>query len=195
MAPPFTPALPSLLYCYPWMPFPRRITIYLHEKQISSTLVKTVRVSDPQDGDEVVDRSFPSRPRGSLPILAVRSDANDEDGKPSQWFHVRQSMAIINSLEELCEQKLYGFDSPMGSLFGRDLMEQVRVNEVLILAEELTVIWNPVRTFGTKAGTMSYPQGAREMLRWVRRPLLAIEKWWQESDRDVCFSEPGISTL
>lgn len=30
------------------------------------------------------------------------------------------------------------------------------------------------------------------MLRWVRRPLMAIETWWQESDRDMSLLRAGI---
>ena len=50
---------------------------------------------------------------------------------------------------------------------------------------------NPVRTFGTKAGTTSFPQGSKEMLRWVRRSLMAIETLWQESDRDMSLINRG----
>ena len=38
---------------------------------------------------------------------------------------------------------------------------------------------------------MSYPQGAKEMLRWVRRSLMAIETWWQEEDRDLSLLRKG----
>ncbi len=141
MALPCSPALPFLLYSYPWMPFPRRIAIYLREKQIPSTHVRIVRVSDPKDGNRVVDFSFPPRPAGSLPVLAVPSEKTGEDGKPVEWFHIRQSMAIIHILEEICEKKLYGFDSPVGGLFGTSIVERVRINEVLTLAEECTVNW------------------------------------------------------
>ena len=39
---------------------------------------------------------------------------------------------------------------------------------------------------------MSFPQGSKEMLRWVRRSLLAIETWWQESDRDMSVLIKGV---
>jgi glutathione S-transferase len=32
---------------------------------------------------------------------------------------------------------------------------------------------------------MSFPQGAKEMLRWVRRSLMAIDTVWSESERDM----------
>lgn len=175
MALPFKPSLPFLLYAYPWMPFPRRVIIYLREKQIDRSLVDIVRVSDPQDGNEVVDSSFPPRPPGSLPILAIpHADSKD------QWTYIRQSMAIINFLEEMCESGNHGFSSPSGPLMPTNVLEKAREMEILGLAEELTVGWNPVRTFGTKAGTISFPEGAKEMLRWERRALLAIETYLSE---------------
>ncbi len=45
--------------------------------------------------------------------------------------------------------------------------------------------------FGTGAGSMSYPEGSKEMLRWVRRPLMAIEAAWQESQRDMSLLREG----
>lgn len=140
MALPFKPATPWLLYSYPWMPYPRRIGIYLREKRIPSTLVQIVRVSDPQDGNEVVDKSFPSRPPGSLPVLAIPSTEQNE-GEAKEWLYIRQSMAIIHLLEEVCEKKLYGFSSPAGILTGNDLVSRIRINEALSLAEECTVAW------------------------------------------------------
>lgn len=157
------------------MPFPRRLIIYLREKQIPQSLVRVVRVSDPQDGNQVVDSSLPPRPPGSLPILAIpHADSKDK------WTYIRQSMAIINFLEELCEGKQYGFHSPTGPLMPLDGLARARETEILTLAEELTVGWNPVRTFGTDAGTISFPQGAKEMLRWERRAVLAIETYLSE---------------
>ena len=187
MALPFKPSFPWLLYAYPWMPYPRRVIIYLREKSISQSLVKVVQVSDPP-GNQVLDTSFPPRPPGSLPILAIPS--KDNDTKP--WIYIRQSMTIIDLIEELCNTNQYGFSSPHGSLVGKDLLSRARMSEVSILAEELTVGWNPVRMFGTNAGTMSYPQGAKEMLRWERRALMAIETWWREESRDMSLLRKGI---
>lgn len=39
---------------------------------------------------------------------------------------------------------------------------------------------------------MSYPDAAKEMLRWVRRSLLVIETWWQESARDMSKLRDGV---
>ncbi|KAF2481610.1 hypothetical protein BDY17DRAFT_325134 [Neohortaea acidophila] len=190
MSLPFTPAFPWLLYAYPWMPFPRRVIIYLREKRIPSSLVTVVRVSTPQDEDQAVDSSYPPRPTGSLPILVVPSA--EENGSAS-GLQIRQSMAIMHFLEEVCEKRVYGFgDAALRSLAGTTLVQRVEINEVLSLAEQCTGDWNPVRTFGTKAGTMSYPAGSKEMLRWVRRSLMTIEKWWQAAERDMSLLRQGV---
>lgn len=183
---PFKPAFPLLLYAYPWMPYPRRPIIYLREKKIPQSLVKVVRVSVDQSGTQVVDASFPPRPAGSLPILAI-PHADDKD----KWTHIRQSMAIINFLEELCETKQYGFSSPTGPLMPTNTLARARETEILTLAEELLTGWNPVRMFGTGAGTISFPEGAKEMLRWERRALLNVEKYLSERTQPLRKEQPA----
>lgn len=142
MALPFKPVFPWLLYAYPWMPYPRRVIIYFREKGIPESLVQVVHVSDPQDGNKVFDpASFHPRPVGSLPILAIPSETIDDQGKPKDWVYIRQSMAMINYLEELCNTGQYGFSSPHGPLMGKDGLARARVGEVLSLAEECTIAW------------------------------------------------------
>jgi glutathione S-transferase len=183
--------VPFLLYVYPWMPFPRRVVIYLRERGISSSLVTVVRVSDPQDGNAVA-KGFPPRPVGSLPILAIPS--GDE-----QYIYVRQSLAIMNYLDELCESGSEGFPRAKYSMRGTDTLSRARVTELLALADELTTAWNPVRTFGTEAGTLRIPEASQEMMRWVRRVLLTIESWFEDSDcsslRDKGTRGPNMAEI
>lgn len=180
------PAFPWLLYAYPWMPYPRRVIIYLREKLIPTSLVVVVRVKDPGMGNDVVKSElYPPRPAGSLPILAIPHNDGDVRGGPQSYTYVRQSMAIISYLEEICNSNQFGFSAPHGSLVGEDALARARVVELTTLAEELTVSWNPVRTFGTKAGTMSIPEASKEMLRWVCRTLNAIETMFREDGRDM----------
>ena len=142
MALPFKPAFPWLLYAYPWMPYPRRVIIYLREKGIPESLVRVVHVSDPQDGNRVIDSAaFPSRPAGSLPIMLIPSEPQGDEGGAENWVYIRQSMAMINYLEELCNTGQYGFSASRGSLVGKDALAKARVGEVLSLAEECTVAW------------------------------------------------------
>ena len=141
MALPFEPSFPWLLYAYPWMPFPRRVIIYLREKGIPESLVKVACVSDPQNGNAVVDSSLPARPAGSLPILAIPSTTSETASNARQWAYIRQSMSIINYLEELCNNGEYGLSSPHGPLVGTDALSRARNGEVLGLAEECTIAW------------------------------------------------------
>ncbi len=170
-----------LLYAYPWMPYPRRVIIYLREKGIPPSLVTIVRDSDPQLGN-VVPPEYPPKPPGSLPILAVPSA--DE----SRYTYIGQSLAIINYLEDLCDARHDGFPrTPSMRGTGADLIVRARQNELLALADQLTADWNPVRTFGSGAGTMSVSAASKEMLRWIHRALATIEGWWQ--DQGCNFSD------
>lgn len=155
------------------MPYPRRVIIYLREKGIPSSLVTVVPVSDPQLGN-TVDPKYPPKPPGSLPILALPQ--NDSE---NSFTYIRQSLAIINYLDELCDGGLEGFPLSSHSMRGANILERARVTEVLALADECLTLWNPVRSFGTGVGPMPIPAASKEMLRWVRRSLMAIESWWK----------------
>lgn len=172
-----TPYYPWLLYVYPWMPYPRRIIIYLREKSLPSSLVTVVPVSDPHLGNKA-DPQFPPKPAGSLPILAIPTDESR-----TAFTYISQSLAIINYLDDVCDAGLHGFprsNHPMRG--GADPVARARVAEVLALADECTAGWNPVRLFGTAVGTMPIPQASHEMLRWVRRSLMAIETLWKDRE-------------
>lgn len=56
-------------------------------------------------------------------------------------------------------------------------LERARLVEITTLAEELTVTWGPVRTFGSGASSMERPQCACEMFRWVSRVLAAVDRY------------------
>lgn len=140
MALPFKPGFPWLLYAYPWMPYPRRVIIYLREKGIPESLVKVAQV-DQADGAKLADSSLPPKPKGSLPILSIPSNTKNAEGEAVEWVHIRQSMAIIKYLEELCNTQQYGFSAPNGSFAGTDALERARIAEVSTLAEECTTAW------------------------------------------------------
>ena len=167
------PRYPWLLYAYPWMPYPRRVIIYLREKGIPSSLVTVVPVSDPQLGS-AVDPKYPPKPPGSLPVLAI-----PQDDSGLNFSYIRQSLAIMNYIDELCDGGLEGFPLSTHSMRGVNILERARVTEVLALADECNTLWNPVRSFGTAVGSMPIPAASREMLRLVRRSLMAIETAWK----------------
>jgi glutathione S-transferase len=172
---------PFLLYVYPWMPFPRRVIIYLREKGIASSLVTIVPVSDPQHGD-AGPPSYPPRPSGSLPILVIPIP-DPQNGTPVTY--IRQSIAIMNYLDELCDSAQDGFPKSQYPMRGTDALSRARHAELLALADECTIAWNPVRMFGTGTGTMALPAASKEMLRWIYRPLNTMELWFKDRD----FSE------
>jgi glutathione S-transferase len=176
---------PFLLYAYPWMPYPRRVIIYLREKGIDSQQVTVIHVSDPQPGNESPPE-FPPRPAGSLPILAI--PCKDKRGT-IYYTYIRQSLAIIHFLDELCDAGFHGFLKPKYSINGTNAFKRERNTEVLALADECTIAWNPVRTFESRAGTISILAASKEMVRWVHRPLATIEEWWK--DRDFSYLSQG----
>lgn len=142
-------------------------------KGIPSSLVTISPVSDPQLGN-TVDPKYPPKLPGSLPILAI-----PQDDSGNNFTYIRQSLAIMNYLDGWCDAGQKGFPLLGHSMRGANILEQARVTEVLILADECTTLWNPVRSFGTGAGPMPIPAASKEMLRWVRRSLMAIESWWK----------------
>ncbi|KAL7948678.1 hypothetical protein V8C42DRAFT_311987 [Trichoderma barbatum] len=167
---------PWLLYVYPWMPYPRRVIIYLREKGIPSSTVTIVPVTDPQLVNQV-DSRFPAKPPGSLPILAIPQDDNG-----ANFTYVRQSLAIMSYLDELCDNGTEGFPRSRYSMRGSDALQRAHINGVVALADECTSQWNAVRTFGTGAGTFALPEASKEMLRWVRRTLMTIEVAYKDRD-------------
>ncbi len=174
------------------MPYPRLIGIYLREKRIPTSLVRVVAVSDPYDGDAVIESDkYPQRPKGSLPILAINS-SSDVEGDVT---YIRQSSAILDFLDELCDEGKWGFPKsayPMRGNVG-DPLERARITEVRTLAEECLVSWNPVRMFGSGAGAphLHNAEASKEMAKWTKRTLTTVERWWVEDDRDVAALEEG----
>jgi glutathione S-transferase len=184
MSLPIKPSFPWLLYAYPWMPFPRRVIIYLRERKIPSSLITIVPVTDPHRGAQVPP-NFPPKPPGSLPQLLVPCEADSGDSS----IVFRQSASIINYIEELCTTGAYGFPKADHCMAGATPLERAHVTDVLAQADECMGNWNAVRLFGTGAGPMSIPAASKESLRWVRRALLAVETWWKE--RDVSALKQG----
>ncbi|CEN59331.1 hypothetical protein ASPCAL01783 [Aspergillus calidoustus] len=204
-------ATPWFLYAYPWQPFPRRVIIYLRERNIPSSLVTVVHVSDVQFGGETPE-GFPPKPPGSLPILAIpRASTGGETN--DDFIYIKQSIAIMEFLEDACNTGRWGFpklpqppilalsittpslndgisDANLdgGDKQGVSPLLAARHGELLSLASGLTDSWNPIRTFGSGTGTMRIPAAAKEMLGWTRRSLLAIENWFEENG----YSSAGL---
>ncbi len=180
------PSRPWLLYAYPWMPYPRRVILYLREKRIPPSLITVVHVPF---GSTVLDPQYPPKPPGSLPILAIPSESGVEGSKGSDgaggsqsFTYIRQSLAIINYIDELCDAGASGFPKSAYPMHGATPLARAREAELLALADECTIAWNPVRMFGSGAGTMQIPEASKEMVRWIYRSLGTIEGWWKDRD-------------
>ena len=144
-------------------------------------------MSDPQAGDKVVhEDKFPPIPRGSLPILVIPQA--DSAQSPIQ---IRQSMAIINLVDELCDAVELGFPKSTYLMRGSTIIERAYTSEVLALAEELLYDWNSVQLFGSKAGVFPDVLAAKESVKWFRRPLFAIETLWEARGGQPELAEDG----
>ncbi|CZR68725.1 uncharacterized protein PAC_18624 [Phialocephala subalpina] len=88
----------------------------------------------------------------------------------------------MNYLDELCDSGSAGFPKSKNSMRGDDILSRARNTEILGMAEELLVAWNPVRMFGTGAGSIHLPAASKEMLRWVHRGLWTVGTYLKDTD-------------
>lgn len=179
------PTFPWLLYTYAWMPYPRRVSIYLREKNIPATLVRIIDCCDPATDSMLREENLPTKPAGSLPILAIPNHSG-ADGHPDKGYtYIRQSVAVIKYIDEHCDQDMSGFPKSAYSMTGESAIDRARVAEICALADDCLTGWNPVRTFGTGAGALKDPAASRQMMAWVKRSLQTVEQWWKDRDMQV----------
>ncbi|KAE8445679.1 hypothetical protein EG329_012977 [Mollisiaceae sp. DMI_Dod_QoI] len=98
-------APPMLLYASDFTYFPRRVLIYIKEKKIDPSMITKVPTWFTPEGTMESSSDFPTKPAGSIPILAV------PDRKEGQFIYIRQSLAILNYLEDLTEDPSSGLRS------------------------------------------------------------------------------------
>jgi len=118
------------LYVLPWGLYPRRIILYLSEKNVlSSPLLKITPVAITQTG-----MTAPGKPPGSVPILRL----------PDGSF-IKQSLAIIEFFEDVCDSpdpakewqvELAKTANQETSMRGSTAEEKARTREVLALVDE-----------------------------------------------------------
>lgn len=115
------------LFVWPYGPYPRRVLIYLAEKGITSNFNII-----PVDVDSKGKMSAPGKPPGTVPILKF------PDGS-----YISQSLAIIDYLEDICEnpqeewQDALSSAAKPNSVRGNTPIERARTLEVLSLADEV----------------------------------------------------------
>jgi glutathione S-transferase len=180
---------PCLLYVYPWMPYPRRVIIYLAEKGISPSLVTIVSAGNFPGDTASATPGYRPPPLGSLPILAIpKPSASDADGKDN-YLYIRQTAAIINYLEDLCDTGTDGFPI-LPSMRGATPMERARNDEIYGLAEECLSLWNPLRLTGSKMKeraegneSTSNPKVSKDIYGLLTKRLRYVEKFLGERER------------
>lgn len=111
-----TKAFKPTLYILPWGLYPRRITIYLHEKRLLPHLT-LVPVSVTPTGLS----SVPGKPPGTVPILEA-----------APGVYIRQSNAILEYLEDT-------YAAP--DLRGATPIARAKTRELLDLANEATAVF------------------------------------------------------
>ncbi len=117
------------------MRFPRRVIIYLREKDIPSSLITVVPISDPQLGD-AAPPEFLARLKSSLPLLDIPPPGY---ASTASLTYIGQLVAIMDYLDELWDAGDDGFPMPQHSLRGTDPASRVHEAELLSLADECTV--------------------------------------------------------
>ena len=154
------------------MPYPRRIQIFLRERDVPTSVVTVVPVSDPGNGDKAAD-GFPPRPDGSLPILAIPAPdaAADRSGIPRSlegWTLLRQSLPIMQYLDQTIVET--------SSVEDVDPYVAACNTGYSISAETVMTSWNTPRLFASGVGPLKISEAAKEGLKWVHRELAAVEK-------------------
>lgn len=61
-----------------------------------------------------------------------------QDDHGVNFTYICQSLAIMNYLDELCDNGAEGFPRSLHSMRGADVLERARINEVVALADECT---------------------------------------------------------
>jgi glutathione S-transferase len=91
-----TQSTPLRLWVIPWGLYPRRVTIYLREKQLGPEIIEVIPVYFDLSTGKLA--ASPGRPEGTLPVLEVKRPSKEGGGDGE---YVMQSTAILEYLEDL----------------------------------------------------------------------------------------------
>ncbi|KAF8858932.1 hypothetical protein BDZ45DRAFT_384579 [Acephala macrosclerotiorum] len=106
-----------LLYASDYTYFPRRVLIYLKEKEVKAGIITKAPTWFILQRTMESSPDFPPKPAGSIPILAIL------DGKEGQFIYICQSLAILNYLEDLTEDPNSGVKASTSSMRGNTVSE------------------------------------------------------------------------
>ncbi|KAI1029168.1 hypothetical protein LB503_013343 [Fusarium chuoi] len=169
---------PLELFSLSWGMYPRRVLIYLAEKDLlKSPLIKVTEVTVSPNSNSL---TAPGKPKGTAPILRL----------PDGVF-IKQSIAILEYLEGICDNPQQPWQVELakdagGSMLGRTAEEKARVREILGLADELTSQFGFACHKGTALFNMleeTHPVTAKLALEYCTKNLKLLEKYYEEDTR------------
>ncbi|KAJ9422704.1 retinal dehydrogenase 1 [Fusarium oxysporum] len=169
---------PLELFSLSWGMYPRRVLIYLAEKNLlKSPLIKVTEVTVCPNSNSL---TAPGKPKGTAPILRL------PDGK-----FIKQSIAILEYFEDICDHPQQPWQIELtkgagGSMLGRTAEEKARVREVLGLADEVTSQFGFACHKGTALFNMleeTHPVTSKLALEYCTKNLKLLEKYYEEDTR------------
>ena len=166
------------LFVFHGGPAPRRVVVYLKERNLPDIEIVPCTMSAPQAPVEA-----PGKPSGAVPLLH----------DPDTGFTLRESLAVTMYLEDLAIQQ--GAEPMDGSQGGR--VGRARVNEMLGLIETVAVgvEFAPVfgcRVFSSVVDDQQSAGGVRFLLKLVHQNLDRIEEYAAPIEDD---SQPWLVDL
>ncbi|CEI61915.1 hypothetical protein FVEN_g2965 [Fusarium venenatum] len=177
---------PLTLFVLSWGVYPRRVLIYLAEKNIlNSPLIKTIEAT--VDNGKL---SAPGKPSGTAPMLRL----------PGETF-IKQSIAIIEYFEEICHHPEEPWQVELakqanGTMLGESAAERSRVRDMLSLADEITSQFS----FACHKGTalfqqfeQPHPLTAKLILEYCRKNLRVLNKYYEHDPRFDCASDARVN--
>ena len=183
------------LYILPGGLFPRRVLIYLAEKQLLDS--HSIKIT-PATTTVTLKTTAPGKPPGSLPILALGNGT-----------FIKQSIPIIEYFEDLCdgvqslppynpssnrgllEEQPEMFAAAKGTMRGRTAEEKARTREVLGLVDEGTTQFSFACHHGSAMFSLmekQSPATSKIAMKACRKTMTLIESYYTEDQR---FKVPG----
>ncbi|KAF5664669.1 hypothetical protein FDENT_12805 [Fusarium denticulatum] len=169
---------PLELFSLSWGMYPRRVLIYLAEKNIiASPLIKVTEVTVSPNSNSL---TAPGKPKGTAPILRL----------PDGQF-IKQSIAILEYFEDICDNPQQPWQVELakhagGSMRGRTAEERARTRQVLGLADEVTSQFGFACHKGTALFGMleeTHPITAKLALEYCTKNLKLLEKYYEGDAR------------
>ncbi|RGP81298.1 hypothetical protein FLONG3_442 [Fusarium longipes] len=177
---------PLTLFVLSWGVYPRRVLIYLAEKNLlQSPLIKIEEVT--VDNGKL---SAPGKPSGTVPVLRL----------PDGSF-IKQSVAILEYFEEICQHPEEPWQTELamqanGIMIGDTAAEMARVREMLSLADEITSQFG----FACHKGSAlfqqlekTHPVTAKLILEYCHKNVRLLNKYYEDDPRFGSTSDSRVN--